>query len=319
MKFYDDLFFKKKLFINLFLIIIISLITSKIFFQYHIINFDDIILRFENLLKGYPDWKTYQNRLLGPIIIEGINLVLNNYKNSFILFLLFFIFLNNILFYISLNNKLDEFNKIFILLLFNFFFLFFQHHFIYPWDLIELSLIILLIISLSQEKFFLKIFFIFFVALLNKESSLIMGIFLFLILILEKKFLISIFMGITIILGYFFVQFIRNYLYVDRYDGQSVDFHPLELFNNLNDLFINNLSSPRFIFTLIILGCFIYIFKNLKVVIKNTLVKYLSIIFVLYFIPLILFGIVMETRTQLVLLPIFFHIYIEIKKDQYAM
>ena len=110
---------------RLFIVSIITLITSKIFFQYHIINIDDVIFRFQFLLDGMPDWKTYQNRLLGPYIVYLINKLINNYENSYIVFLLFFILINNILFEISLNNKVDHFKKIYFLILYNFFFLFY--------------------------------------------------------------------------------------------------------------------------------------------------------------------------------------------------
>ena len=109
---------------RLFIVSIITLITSKIFFQYHIINIDDVIFRFQFLLDGMPDWKTYQNRLLGPYIVYLINKLINNYENSYIVFLLFFILINNILFEISLNNKVDHFKKIYFLILYNFFFFF---------------------------------------------------------------------------------------------------------------------------------------------------------------------------------------------------
>jgi hypothetical protein len=300
-------------------IIILSLVTFKIFTQYHIINFDDVILRFQYLLDGKPDWKTYQNRILGPFLISGLDLIVNDYKKSYILFCGFFIFINNILFDFILKNIFQKNTKesFFYLLIYNVLFLFYQHHFIYPWDFIEISLITILIFIIIKNSNLLNFYLIilFFIGLLNKESALIIPFFLSLIYILEKNFIklsISIFLTFF---GYQYIRIIRNKLFIERIGGEmSYEFHPVELLNNLSDFFIKNIISPRIAFTIFTIGYFIYLIKNLEIIKFNKTLKYLLIYFLIHFSFIFTFGIFMETRTQLVLLPICLIVYIKIKK-----
>lgn len=305
--------------LNLFYIFTISIITFKIFIQYHNINFDDVIFRFQYLLDGKPDWKTYQNRVLGPILIYFIDSFVNNYKKSYILFCFIFIFLNNFLFsliiekiFLDLKNK-----KFFYLLVYNFLFLFYQHHFIYPWDFIEISLVTILIFVILKNSrlIYYELIILFSIGLLNKESALIIPVVFSIIFLLEKKIFKSLISTILIFLGYQFIKFIRNKIFVSRINGDiSYEFHPIELFNNLHDLIIKNINSPRIIFTFLSIGFLIYLVSNITIIKTKKSLKYLSFYFLIHFFILFTFGIFMETRTQLVLLPICITIYIQIKK-----
>ena len=48
-----------------------SIITFKIFIQYHNINFDDVIFRFQYLLDGKPDWK-HVSTIAAHVVLEQI-------------------------------------------------------------------------------------------------------------------------------------------------------------------------------------------------------------------------------------------------------
>ena len=155
---------------------------------------------------------------------------------------------------------------------------------------------------------------------MNKESALITGLLLFAILTLEKKYFKSVTMLIFTFFCFFLVKFTRDQMFLktivqhmSNIQTNTVNFHPMELINNTNDLFINNLLSHRFIFSLLIFLFFYFLLINLINIFRYKKIKYLVIYFILYFSIILFFGILMETRTQLVLLPICFHIYIECK------
>jgi hypothetical protein len=127
------------------------------------------------------------------------------------------------------------------------------------------------------------------------------------------KLLASIFLTFF---GYQYITIIRNKLFIERIGGEmSYEFHPIELLNNLSDFFVKNIISPRIAFTIFTIGFFVYLIKNIIIIKFNKTLKYLLIYFLIHFSFIFTFGIFMETRTQLVLLPICLIIYIKIKKN----
>ena len=268
------------------------------------------------VVNGKPPWKAFQNRLLMPHIIDFLQIYLNK-KQAFLSIYLFGIFVHNIIFLIIFERISNRIVSLTVLTIWTFLFVMHQHYWLYPWDIFEISLFLIMWYCLFSGSHSNLILILYPLALLNRESALFLPIVYWLIKVkfndsekifdLKKIFSkTSVITILLIILGIIWTVFIREHLLIDTIRDENViteiyGTHIL-FFRNLEDIFINNWLSRHYLIFNILIFTFIIISIRSILGLDKLMPRSTSVFFLLLLACIILFGIFNETRMHFIIL-----------------
>jgi hypothetical protein len=293
---------------------------SMMIFNQYMFRFDKHLEVVLNLIKDIPEghapWIAFQNRLLGPYLVHGIGSFGFSPKESLYFFYFFLITFQNFLLYTLLKSYCGtKTNAFFGVLVFSLLLLGLQDtDWYYPWDSLEAIIFTLFTYAILTDqpcKFFV---FIFCVALLNRESAVFIGLYLFFsgIKLKNSRLFFQItsinrFSGgfILIIFAMLSTKLIRAVLFKSQPNGNLDSEHVLvgnhiHLSDNLYSIFFGNLSTAPWHnmyfanslwLMLSLIGC-----ASIARVINSSIHYRLLTLYFVILISICIFGVINETR-----------------------
>lgn len=316
------------------IVFFISIVVSKIMLGLHSHNFASLCAVEEGVTTGKPHWIAYQNRILGPYLVEGISYVGNfSYCKALKVFNIIMILMEYfVLYFLLLKFSKDSYSlSLTYLVYFSLMLLGIQHYWSYTWDYIDIivfTVFTFFIFTNKPTKYFVLLFLI---EILNRESALFIALFLIIdsfhynlpirnfgvSLQNRTKLLIGSFL---LIIGIIYIKFIREFLFIESMmknvgtdaSHRLIGNH-IQLINNLKVFFIN-FTNINFINSIFIMSILIYLLANIKrfnEVQLKALILFMSLLSSIF-----LLGLINETRMFTIILPflIFFHLSIKEKK-----
>jgi hypothetical protein len=291
--------------------------TTNIIYDMHTDeNWDEIIAVSQGVLTGYPPWRAFQNRLLMPIIISLLE-GLSNPKNEILFVYCVGIFIHNILLVAIFSKLFGRFCSILAVLLWCFGFILYQDYYLYPWDIFDLSLFLIVWFVLYTSSNVNLLIIIFPLALLNRESALFLPIAYWLVqtsfdnininTVWSKIFSQTTLITITLLLvGIFWTKFIRDYFFIGSSSG-GFDLENYLIGNhiyfskNLFNMFFNNWISDVLPINLITIFYLIFVIKSIWR--SDTIMpKIASTFWIILLVNILVFGVFNETRMHFILL-----------------
>ncbi len=301
------------------LILILSAFSFRILFFMHFERMDELAMVSYGPITGEPFWRAFQNRLLGPFLIDtGINLFGISIVNSFKIILLgTLIFANSSVVIIFKKLGLTKERVIGFLVIFNFLFLILQdHRWIMIWDPIDIIIFLWFFYGLIKQKSFTYFTLLFLIALFNRESALFIALWFILDGIYPvfkkksielKKLLIGSFLMVT---GILYTWWIRTILFKKSmidYVGKDLEHvatggNHINFMRNLEILVENIVRVQIDSMALVFVGYLGYLFIVHRSKLNAFMIKGGILTFVM-FSSIWFFGIITETRQYLYLIP----------------
>jgi len=306
--------------------IYLSLIVNKIMTQIHYNNFSTLCNVTQGVVLGTPHWRAYQNRLLGPYIVEFISYIFEiKYCSALHLFnLATTVIAFAVLFFVLLRMSRMSYKLSFTYLIyFSVILLMIQHHYGYTWDNIDLIIFTILFYLILSDKPLWCYVVLFFVGILNKESALFISLFL-MIYSCDVKLHVTRRIGVTfkkkqllagvimLIVGAAYIKSIRTILFVSSsLDSIGADLDHAALGNHIN--FVINLKRFYYNFwdlnAIVCVNVFVvlptlYLLANIKK--YNDIQIKAIILYLIMLSSIFLFGLINETRMYTFLLPFLF-------------
>ncbi len=297
-------------------ILVISLAVYRAFMQVHEGNLEMLSNAAKGVLTGKPHWIAYQNRLLGPSMVDLIARFGIPFTEALKAFDFLMILAQNLL----LGSLLRKTNRAYAFALiwvtvFSIAYMSVQNFWFYTWDSIDVIIFTLFAWGILQSKptgFFILLFP---VALLNRESALFIALYLVIDAfhfgtIRERFYLASwsrLFLGSFLLLfGMAYTKFIRTCLFISQAGGADDIAHAVIgnhflLSHNLKKLLYYNLFSLDVINSLFIVGSvagllsFIRRYNDAQI---KALLVYCAMVA-----NILIFGAINETRMYLILFP----------------
>tara|TARA_Y100000589_G_scaffold322195_1_gene354730 strand:- start:435 stop:1490 length:1056 start_codon:yes stop_codon:yes gene_type:complete len=301
----------------------ISICTFKMLMIRHWPHIDLLTSAALGVTEGKPHWLAYQNRLLGPYSILGLsNLIGISFKTAWTIFHAITIQIFCILcFWIFKREGLRISYAINYLIVFLFAFLSLQFNWFFPWDTIDLILFTCFAYGIAKSfpiPYFLAIFVI---GIFNRESALLIAIYLMLdaFTLVKGNFSIqftkpkSFLTGISILpIGIIYTKYIRELLFISKPDGLPDIKHELignhiYFLRNLKELFFYNFTNINFLVSIFLIVSFGYFLGNFLRM--NDCQLKLLIMSLIIFLNIIIFGILNETRMYFIILPFFLFLW----------
>jgi len=263
---------------------------------------------------GHPQWIAYQNRLMGPYLVQFISgFGISNISAVKVFTLLTITIQNLVLFALLVKSGISYSKALSYIVFYSFAFVCLQDYGFYTWDSIEAILFTLFAWGILQGKSMSYFIFLFLAAIFNRESALFISLYLMfdsfqinkmkVHLESRSKLLVGSFLMIA---GIIYTKLIRDYLFISQPDGFKDSVHAqignhIHLQTNLTDLFINNLTSIHILNTIFILGSVFYLAYFIKQY-NDRQLKALAVFLVLV-INILIFGVINETRMYIILVP----------------
>jgi hypothetical protein len=305
-------------------VLLVYLTTWQILISFHYPNLHDLADVARGVLDGRPRSLAFQNRLLGPWLVQVIaelGMPLEAALRRFHLALLFVLLL---LLYILIRNAGAKAAEALALLsVFALSFLGLQFYWYHTWDILDLIVFTLFswgVVTAKPLGFFIVLFL---VALLNRESALFIALFILLDAFRARGIAsitivspVRLWVGtLAIAFGIVFILILRSHLYVGPPGGIELvegaafgnEFH---LWANLRNLFFGNFQSVEArhsLFLFLAFGFFLIKWRMLSASGVQLLLIALAIM-----INILIFGIVIETRNLLILLPLFVFLWVDV-------
>lgn len=292
----------------------LALATVKVLTQIHGPHFDVLADTWHGVVVGRPQWIAYQNRLLGPWLVNLIAMLGVSNVVALKLFITATTAAQGLLLYGLLRRFGDPARAAMQrVALFFLAVLLTQHYWFYTWDNIELLLLSLFAFGVIERRGTLFFTLLFAVALLNRESALFIALYLCIdafrvrpALVLEnpRKLLT----GAALLLGGgLWTHFIRRALFVAQPDGATDAAHAaignhINLMLNLGDLLYRNLFSQKVLYTAFLLAVLIYVLRLWSGLTDAG--RKLALIVLVMFANILVFGLINETRMYLILFPL---------------
>jgi hypothetical protein len=284
-------------------------------------TFSDFIEVAEGVLAGTPRGLAFQNRLLGPGIIEalsGLGFSMYGALQIYYAGMLMLIFSSAYAFLRLLDTSTER-----ALCMVAFFALALcglQFYWFHVWDLMDL-LIFTAFGYFAVSKTRLAVFVaLFLLALLNRESAIFIAVYLMILAffrsagtsapIPDMRWLLS---GIALAIGgVVYTYLVRISLFVSLPDGGEDDKaqvlgNEVHTANNLTQFFWGNLSTPDIAVSISALWAVTWFGLAFRTLGRESKALYLTFLVVLGCI--LIFGIVVETRNFLILLPFVLFLY----------
>lgn len=307
----------KNEFLGIFFSSAFFLICSLMLWNSHANNLEQLTNAAYGVIIGKPHWLAYQNRLLGPYSVLFISKTGLSFVNSLLVFhfaaLFIFIFL---IYWLLKKEKISLIRNIISLFIILFLFIYFQNYWFYTWDSVDMIIFTLFsygIVKSLNVNYFLVLFFI---AMLNRESALFIGVYLILnsfdiniktgvIKVFKNR---GLFTGVTLLIsGVAYIKFIRQKLFIAKPNGLLDTEHEIignhiNLISNLKELFYYNFFDSNIFVTIFILASLGYFFFNVNRM--NSIQIKLFIMLTIIFSNILVFGQINETRMLFILFPL---------------
>lgn len=307
----------------------LAVCTFKLLQTIHGPNIADLADVAFGVTEGTPRGIAFQNRLLGPWLVRLMSETGISFESALWRFHFVFLALQCVLLVGLLRRSgLKTHHALAQLVVFLFMFLVLQFYWYHTWDILDMILFTLVAYGAFQAKGILYFTMIFAVALLNRESSLFVALFLMLdsvtvdaqkrrwVLDAPRKLAVG---AMLLVLGLAFTVLVRQLTLVEATDipdetRQMILGNELHLAQNLRDLLVNNLLSINIIYTVFILGSFAVFLGQFRRLSASG-VKCL-ILALLIFANIMVFGIIIETRMLLILLPLFLFLWNDLQRGR---
>jgi len=279
------------------------------------------------ILNGHPYIRAFQNRLLGPAIIEGFHAAGLSLHNSVYLFNYVFYAVQNVaMLYILRRLLAHRGDALRETLMFMGIYTFLMHHLSYPWDILELITFTVLMFLILEDLPLWAYALLALVGTVNKESSVLIGVWLVLdsfrysgsLRLTSKARALT---GAAIVLaGIGYTRWVRDLMFISSWsEAIGLDQkhtwlggNHVELVENIRKVLALGLSPETFVtrfFTLFILGFYAYSLRRL-----DDLTIKLSILGLLMLATIMFAGITSETRVFLGLVPIMYFTHLHTEK-----
>jgi hypothetical protein len=307
--------------------IFISAVAFRVLLRVHGANLDELAQVVASILARKPIWIAYQNRLLGPALVELISWSGVTYADALNLFTFAALAIQNVvLFFLLRRLPLSSGKALLGVIAYAFAFIGMSGKWFYPWDSLDAIIFTFLAWGILQGKPLYYFVTLFCIGLLNRESALFIALYLVIDafawpLPTGSFFLASkgkLALGSLLILGGLaYTKFLRDWLFSGQADeaNRLIGNH-INLTQNIQDLFFYNLTSIAIINSVFVIGSVVgmlYFFRQFsEAQCKAALVYGAMLLSVLFF------GVVNETRMYIILLPFLFFLIIGIDKNQSA-
>lgn len=165
------------------IIIVICLFDFRIFRYLHLEHLESLLDVPEQIVRGTPHWRAFQNRVLGPYMVAGVSGLFGiSFQSATILTYCVLCYLANCVvlgFLRSLQPSRGWPEALRDLVVFNFLVLGLSHNWFYPWDFGEIILpVVFLRLVREPDVSLLKLCALFVVWILNRETGVLLGVWL---------------------------------------------------------------------------------------------------------------------------------------------
>ncbi len=307
------------------LILLMTFLEIKLVSLIHNEHYKDLVHAAYGVVMGKPHWRAYQNRLLGPCLVQLVSQVTGwTFQRTFSLFVNATVALANFIsFYAVLDLTKNRRISLKYAFYYSLFFLALQdNHWLYLWDLINLSLFFMFAYGIFKNWKMRFFAYLFVVCLLNREDALFVALWLVIDAFTYNRKLLKdfkaecsiinrsqLFIGIfLIVVGIVYTKFIRDLLFVESsLNGIGLDLRHaaigehITFFTNIAYLFNfwqqNNLN---------IIPAYICIVLTIYLCIKlrhDEFLKKIGWLFACMSISIFAFGRIGETRVFFMLIP----------------
>lgn len=279
----------------------------------------------QNVLNGTPETRVFQNRILGPILVHLISSITGwTFALSYKIFIIPAIILTNITaFFVFLDLTRDKAVSLQYVLYFGVCFLLFQDGFLlFTWDFLDVFIFLLFAYGVAKRSGIVFFTTLYFVSLLNKENALLIGLWLAIdsfsylqgpfkdvsggkLKTNYPKLLFSVFLTVV---GIFFTQRMRNFLFVTSSDPQKgLDLGHIGMPQDIriitNSIYLTQfecLASLDFIVLVVAMSSLVYVL--LKIRFDERCIKAVTL-FVCLFLTIGTFARFEESRIFFILIP----------------
>ena len=313
--------------IYIFILLFISLCGYKVIAQIYSPYWQDLSDTASGVVTGHPQWIAYQNRLLGPYLVNLISAIGLSNVSAVKVFSLLTITIQNFVFFGLLAKTGIPFRKsVLYVVFYSFVFICIQDYGFYTWDSIDAILFTLFAWGIFQGKSTTYFIYLFLVAIINRESALFISLYLVIDsfqinnmkihLSSKSKLAIGSFLTIS---GVIYTKLIRDYLFISQPNGFSDSAHAqignqIHFYKNILDLFFNNLTSINILNSILIIGSVIYLAYFIKHYTDRQLKAF--VVFIILVVNILIFGLINETRMYIILVPFLIFFQIEVGESK---
>ena len=311
------------------ILLFISLCVYKVIAQIYSPYWQDLADVANGVVTGHPQWIAYQNRLMGPYLVQFISgFGISNISAVKVFTLLTITIQNLVLFALLVKAGISYSKALGYIVFYSFVFICIQDYGFYTWDSIDAILFTLFAWGIFQGQSTTYFIFLFLAAIFNRESALFISLYLVIDslhidwpktkihLISKSKLVIG---SLLTMGGIIYTKLIRDYLFISQPDGFKDSVHAqignhFHFSKNILDLFFNNLTTLNILNSIFILGSVAYLVYFVKQY-NDRQLKALAVFLVLV-VNILIFGLINETRMYIILVPflIFFQIAVEKSK-----
>jgi hypothetical protein len=262
-------------------------------------------------LQGYPDWKTFQNRMLGPYLVWAASKVTGlTFAQCHLFFVLGFLYLSNLLSFRLLGRVIQNIHAVYALTLLNAAALVAVNHGEhYDFDLIDFNTMFVFAYAVFFEMPLWGLALLFGVELLNRESAEFIALWMVLDGLIsigrkhERSDWIKVITGaVLLVAGAAWTQFIRDRLFkgdrgeehIQRVLGQHI-----QVLQNLHDILLPSVTAD----TLMILLVILYVRFARCAFVSLTLTIKVGFLLAAFVSSLFLFAVISEIRVWFEIVP----------------
>lgn len=308
-----------------FILLFISLCVYKVIAQIYSPYWQDLADTASGVVTGHPQWIAYQNRLLGPYLVQFISgFGISNVSAVKVFSLLTITIQNLILFVLMVKSGISYNKSLNYIVFYSFVFICLQEYGFYTWDSIEAILFTLFAWGIFQGQSTAYFVLLFLAAIFNRESALFISLYLVidsfqinnvkLHLASKSKLALG---SLLTIGGIIYTKLIRDYLFISQPNGLSDSAHAqignqIHFQKNILDLFFNNLTSLNILNSIFILGSIAYLIYFIRQY-TDRQIKSL-VVFIILVVNILIFGVINETRMYIILVPFLIFFQIEMGK-----
>lgn len=309
-----------------FIIIYLSLLEFRLSLFSHADHINSIIQTSYYITLRAPQWKEFQNRLIGPFLVKIIaHITTFEYGIIYMYVIIALHIIKNLICFICIKKLTNNYAialKYTIYSIFCFI-AFLDLYWLYIWDYIDNIIFILFIYGVFSNKNNLYYSVLFIIALLNRESALFIPLWMIIDSIIHKKeetgLKVNIklynntrlFLGtILLIGGIVFINLVREYLLIEETAAaKNIEFameRPFHFLKNSKQFF-ENIYKIDFELNILV-NIFLISIPILIIKLRNKMddkVFKLTILFIIILISIILMGLINETRIYNTIIPFF--------------
>ena len=313
-----------------FILLFISLCVYKVIAQIYSPYWLELSDTANGVVTGKPQWIAYQNRLLGPYLVQFISGIgISNVSAVKVFSLLTITIQNLVLFGLLSKTGIPNHRSLMYIVFYSFVFIGIQNYGFYTWDSIDAILFTLFAWGIFQGRSTTYFVYLFLAAIINRESALFISLYLVIdsfqfslddlskmkiYLVSKTKLAIGSFLTIG---GILYTKLIRDYLFISQSNGFSDSAHrqignQIHFYKNILDLFFNNLTSLNILNSIFILGSVIYLAYFIKYFTDRQLKAF--VVFIILVVNILIFGLINEIRMYIILVPFLIFFQIEMEK-----